>query len=100
MDLSSDESIIASSWANLSLTFSGYLNGSQSSKATTAAGLTNLTFSMSMFSTQDPRTAESLQYHYTSDEVANASTGVKDVDGDSIYRIASVTKLITVYAAC
>ena len=96
-DLSSDQSIVIQSWKNLSSTMSAHLDGSQGSKAITAAGLTNLTFSMSMFSMHDPRAAESLQYHYTSDDVAKASTGVNEVEGDSIYRIASVTKLITVY---
>ena len=98
MDLSSDESLVAASWANLSSTLSAYLNGSQSSEVITAAGLTNLTFSMGMFSTNDLRAAESLQYHHASVEVTNASTGANEVDGDSIYRIASVSKLITVYA--
>ena len=97
MDLSSNQSIVIQSWKNLSSTISAYLNGSQSSEAITAAGLTNLTFSMNMFSMHDLRAAESLQYHYTSEEVAKASTGVNEVDGDSIYRIASITKLITVY---
>lgn len=98
MDLSSDESAVAAGFAKLSSTLDAYLNGSQSSKAIIQAGLTNLTFSTSMFSIHDPRAAESLQFHYTSKEVANASTGANEVDGDSIYRIASVTKLITVYA--
>ena len=96
MDLSSDESLVIGSWANLSTTLSAYLNGSKSANAINIAGLTNLTFSMGMFSTDDPGAAESHQYHYTSEKVASASTGVNEVDGDSIYRIASVAKLITV----
>lgn len=52
---------------------------------------------MGMFSVRDP-SAECLQYHHTSAEVANSTTGVTKVDGDSIYRVASITKDITAFA--
>lgn len=56
-----------------------------------------MTFSMGMFSVHDP-SASLLQYHYTSDEVRGGD-GVNEVDGDSIYRLASVSKLFTVLAS-
>jgi CubicO group peptidase (beta-lactamase class C family) len=59
--------------------------------------LKDLTFSVGLFSTHDAR-AERLQIHHTSAEVANSSVGVNRVDGDSIYRMASVSKLFTVFA--
>jgi len=50
-----------------------------------------------MFSLDDP-VATNLQYHYTAPEVQYSQLGTNKVDADSIYRIASVSKLITVYA--
>jgi CubicO group peptidase (beta-lactamase class C family) len=60
--------------------------------------LKDLTFSVGLFSIHDPA-AESLQFHYTSSEIQNAPNGTKKVDGDSIYRVASLSKLFTVFAA-
>lgn len=57
----------------------------------------NVTFSLGMFSLHDDD-ATSLQFHYTSPEIANSPNGTKNVNGDSIYRIASVTKVFTVLA--
>lgn len=57
----------------------------------------NVTFSVGLFSLHDPAAAN-LQYHYTSPEIANAANGTDRVDGDSIYRMSSVTKLFTVFA--
>lgn len=57
----------------------------------------NVTFSVGLFSIHDPAAAE-LQYHYASPEVVKAPNGTHEVNGDSIYRMASVSKLFTVYA--
>ena len=48
-----------------------------------------------MFSLNDPP-ASQLQFHYTSPEIPNSTNGTHKVDEDSIYRIASLTKLFTV----
>ncbi|KAK8088621.1 hypothetical protein PG997_003582 [Apiospora hydei] len=37
-------------------------------------------------------------YHHTGPDVRNSSNGVRTVNGDSIYRVASLTKLFTVFA--
>lgn len=37
------------------------------------------------------------QYHHTGPAVANSTFGVNKVDADSIYRIGSISKLLTVY---
>ena len=50
-----------------------------------------------MFSTHDAAAAVFFQYHYTAAEVANATITKNKVDGDSIYRVASLTKLMTAY---
>ena len=52
---------------------------------------------MGAFSIFDSRAANKLQYHHTGRDVETSNTGVTRVDGDSIYRVASVTKAFTVY---
>ncbi|KAL4930263.1 serine hydrolase domain-containing protein [Aspergillus undulatus] len=93
-DLTSQNSKVAASWKNLTRAFESSFHGHAN---TTLSELSNLTFSVGLFSTRDPA-AEKLQYHHTSPEVANATIGTRKVDGDSIYRVASVSKLITAYA--
>ncbi|PPJ54703.1 hypothetical protein CBER1_05995 [Cercospora berteroae] len=61
-----------------------------------SAPLTNETFSLSIFSTSQPDTLLH-ESHYTSSEVANSEEGLHTVDADLIYRIGSVSKLLTVY---
>ncbi|RHZ47799.1 uncharacterized protein CDV56_103696 [Aspergillus thermomutatus] len=90
-DLSSNSSRVAAGWENLTAT----LHRETSSDSSL---LSNLTFSVGLFSIHDPE-AETLQFHYTSSEIQNAPNGTKKVDGDSIYRVASLSKLFTVFAA-
>ncbi|EXJ84280.1 hypothetical protein A1O3_04947 [Capronia epimyces CBS 606.96] len=97
IDLSGDTSFVAASWRNLSSTFDRYLKDEQSSASKSLSGVENVTFSVGMFSLHDPA-ATKLQYHYTAPEIANAKQGTNKVDGDSIYRVASVSKLITTFA--
>ncbi|KAL9017920.1 MAG: hypothetical protein Q9185_004782 [Variospora sp. 1 TL-2023] len=92
-----DTSQIAVAWKNVSSIIDAHLSGN-SSDLTGPPDLKNLTFSLGMFSIHDPSVAESFQYHHTSAEVANSTTGVTDVDGTSIYRVASITKLVTTFA--
>jgi CubicO group peptidase (beta-lactamase class C family) len=97
-DLSSNQSLVAAGWRNVTATLQTYLNDDKQKPSSKAmAGMKNITFSMGMFSLHDPAATE-MQFHYTSPEVANAKNGTHKVDGDSIYRIASVTKLFTVFA--
>ena len=51
-----------------------------------------------MFSIHDLEAQKKLQYYFTSAEIKNSKNGTKKVDGDSIWRFASVSKLFTVYA--
>jgi CubicO group peptidase (beta-lactamase class C family) len=53
------------------------------------------TFSIGMFSTSDDGLL--WEYHHTGPSVANSSYGTNKVDADSIYRIGSISKLLTVY---
>ncbi|GIZ47624.1 hypothetical protein CKM354_001071200 [Cercospora kikuchii] len=72
-------------------------NASYFSEYAMSAPLTNGTFSLSIFSTAQPDTLLH-EFHYTSSEVANSQEGLHTVDANSIYRIGSVSKLLTVYA--
>lgn len=55
----------------------------------------NTSFSISVFSASGPDLL--YERHHTSEAVARASFGINEVNGDSIYRIGSISKLLTVY---
>ena len=95
-DLKSNTSHVSSAWSNVTFTIQTLLND-RGANSGGPSRLKDLTFSMGMFSVHD-KSAECLQYHHTAAEVANSSTGVTKVDGDSIYRTASITKAITAFA--
>lgn len=95
VDLTSDDSLVASTWRNVSSNLQGLLNNTGQSAS--LSSLSNVTFSMGMFSLHDDN-ATALQFHYTSPEISNSTNGTHSVDADSIYRIASVTKVFTVLA--
>ncbi|KIX91900.1 uncharacterized protein Z520_12389 [Fonsecaea multimorphosa CBS 102226] len=96
-DLASNGSHVSAAWRNFTSTLNGFIS-EPSTNLTSPAGLKNLTFSVGMFSIHDASAAGSLQLHHTSSEIANSSTGVKKVGGNSIYRVASMTKLFTTFA--
>ena len=56
----------------------------------------NNTFSINVFSTFSETPL--YKYHYTAPLFSNGSVGTKTVDGDTVFRIGSVSKLITVFA--
>ncbi|KAI9759200.1 MAG: hypothetical protein M4579_002487 [Chaenotheca gracillima] len=98
VDLSSNTSLVSIAWKNLTSTFDSYFKDHKNTTLTAAlVGAENTTFSAGLFSLHD-HDAEQLQYHYTAPEIANAKNGTQKVDADSIYRVASVSKLITVLA--
>lgn len=92
VDLSSSDSLVALSWKNVSSTLRKLVNETDQ-----YISMSNVTFSLGMFSLYDDN-ATALQFHYTSPEIANSPNGTHSVDADSIYRIASVTKVFTVLA--
>lgn len=53
------------------------------------------TFSVGIFSASDDGLL--YQYDHTAPSVKNSSYGTNEVDADSIYRIGSISKLLTVY---
>lgn len=96
-DLSSQQSFVSKAWKNATSTFQIWLNDTTSPPTSAQGVLKNMTFSTSMFSLHDSATTE-LEFHYTSPEIANSLNGTRKVDADSIYNIASVTKVFTVLA--
>ncbi|PIA97253.1 hypothetical protein CB0940_06188 [Cercospora beticola] len=96
--LSSEDSLEPGAWKNFSSILDAHLQQNTSNGDATdyLAGLENVTFSVGLFSLHDPE-ATTHQYHYTSPQIAESEFGTKQVDADSIYRVASVSKLITVY---
>lgn len=95
-DFTSERSIISAGFKNLSATLDGYLeDDGWEALPPPLADITNLTFSLGFFSLHN-MAATQLQYHHTSSEIANAPNGTHNVNADTIYRIASVTKVLTV----
>ncbi|KFY61811.1 hypothetical protein V496_04869 [Pseudogymnoascus sp. VKM F-4515 (FW-2607)] len=98
VDVASNKSIVSAVWRNATATLQTYLtDGNEGAVSGAAAARKNITFSVGLFSVEDPA-ASNLQFHYTSPEIANAPNGTNKVDGDTIYRMASVTKAFTVLA--
>lgn len=61
----------------------------------TTAPFNETTFSLGMFSTTDDGLL--YEYHHTDAIVANSTAGTQKVDASSIYRIASISKILTIY---
>ena len=95
-DLTSSDSLVKKAWTTLSSALDDTLKQNKTASGfDDLAGAEKVTFSAGLFSLHDPAAID-LQYHYTAPQVANSEFGTKEVDGDSIYRVASVSKLITV----
>ncbi|KPI36854.1 uncharacterized protein AB675_11887 [Cyphellophora attinorum] len=101
LDLSSEDSLVPSAWQEVTSVLNSYLDKTieDPAVATALTGLENVTFSIGAFSLHDPAVSEDLQYHYSSPFTTKSTNGTKKVDANTIYRVASITKLFTVYAA-
>lgn len=98
LDLSSSNSTLPIAWKSVTSALDGLLNGSTNGQLAAAfSGINNVTFSIGAFSLKDPAALDALQYHYTSAEVI-AGNGTKSVDANSIYMVASITKVFTAFA--
>ncbi|RTE78237.1 hypothetical protein BHE90_007298 [Fusarium euwallaceae] len=97
-DLTSKDSHVIAGWENLTETLQGYLKIGPEGDPVLST-LKNITFSVGLFSTRDDGAASKYQFHYNSPKTKEAKYGTKEVDGDTIYGIASITKLFTVYSA-
>ena len=76
--------------------FSNKIHQLLSANSSSPFNPTNNTFSINIFSkfTDTPL----YEYHYTAPLFASGSIGTKKVDGDTVYRVASISKLFTVFA--
>jgi hypothetical protein len=98
VELSSSKSLVTTTWKNVTSNLQAYINSDeQSSTSGIVAEIRNVTFSLGMFSLNDRSTTD-LQFHYISPEIANAPKGTHKVNDNSIYHIASLTKVFTVLA--
>ncbi|KAL2692307.1 hypothetical protein Neosp_002713 [[Neocosmospora] mangrovei] len=97
-DLTSKASHVVAGWENLTETLQGYLKLDPEEDPVLST-LKNTTFSVGLFSTRDDGAASKFQFHHNSPVTKGAKYGTKEVDGDTIYGIASITKLFTVYSA-
>lgn len=97
-DLTSSDSLITRSWKNLTSTLDSLLAKNDNELPENMQQLSNITFSLGIFSIHDAAAAETYTYHHTAQEIAQAEHGTNKVDADSIYRIASITKVFTVLA--
>lgn len=96
MDLTSNQSTIPAAWEEITTTLQEHLDGAGQNKTFGGLpGLEKVTFSMGLFSLNDAD-ASDLQFHYTSPEIANSPNGTNEVDADTIYLVASITKVFTV----
>lgn len=55
-------------------------------------------FSLTAFSISDEKSTPFYTFHQTPPILAEAPLGVKNVTGDTVYRVGSLSKVITVYA--
>ena len=98
VDVASNKSHVAAAWRNATATLHEYITDhNDGTLPHVLAAMKNITFSVGLFSLDDPA-ASKMQFHYTSPEIANAPNGTNKVDGNTIYRMASVTKAFTVLA--
>lgn len=95
-DISSASSSVATTWKNVTKTLDQTLSGGGLGPIAEYL-IKNSTFSMSLFSLND-KNASAMQYHHSSPSTLNGTFGTKHIDADTIYRVASVSKLITTYA--
>ncbi|KAM7189306.1 Beta-lactamase/transpeptidase-like protein [Naviculisporaceae sp. PSN 640] len=97
-DLTSNNSLFKAAWEDVTAALEANLAGNSSyGNYSLSQETRNLTFSIGLFSIQDPDAA-TLQFHHTSPEIAASTQGTNKVDENSIYRVASVTKVFTVLA--
>ena len=87
---------IQSALANFTSALNSFIATGNSSAGAFAANETS--FSIGVFSAYDESSSPFWQYHNTAPNVANSTVGVKKVDENSVYWMASITKLFSDYA--
>ncbi|MDI1484867.1 MAG: hypothetical protein OHK93_000001, partial [Ramalina farinacea] len=95
-DLTTTSSVVPKAWAEVANTLTSW-TASKDPVEGQVPDFGSYTFSVGAFSMYDPGATEMLQYHHTAPDVKNSTTGATEADGDSVYRIESVSKVFTVY---
>ncbi|KYK60625.1 hypothetical protein DCS_01763 [Drechmeria coniospora] len=96
IDVTSNKSAVAAYWHKITSGLETLLkhdNGYTSRERE----LNNTSFSLGFFSARDGQ-MDLLEFHHTARGVANGTRGARKVDGNTIYRINSLTQLMTMYA--
>lgn len=98
-NIAGNSSLVRAAWQNASSLLDAYLKQGVNTTATSYLnGSEAVTFSAGVFSLYDPH-ASTLQYHYASPETKHSTQGTREINNDSIYRAASISKLVTVFLA-
>lgn len=89
--------IIQAGAKNLTDTLDAYLAAADGEFGPITPNTTS--FSIALFSTEKLNISSPFfyEYHYTAASLRNSTTGVKQVDADTVYRIGDLTTLLTTY---
>ena len=96
IDLTSNSSLVPIAWSNFTDAIETYIR-TNTTVENVLPDLNSYTFSVGAFSLHDPEAANILQYHHTGPDVKNSTLGTTKADRDSVYRVASISKVFTVY---
>lgn len=98
IDLASNKGLLPASLGKPKPIFDAYLKENKKIALESPSGAKKVGFSFGVFSIHDLAAAK-LQYHYISPEIESASSqGTTTVDGDSVYRMVSISEHFTVFA--
>ena len=92
IDLTSEQSLIPAAWQNFTDQLDKYLSNAALPPQLSQVIL-NASWSVNLFSANDPKASVDFNYHHTGLESKNAVIGTKDVNSESLYRVASVTSM-------
>ena len=92
IDFTSNHSLIPQAWSNFTATIGSYIKNNQTVQGL-VPNLGSYSFSVGAFSMYDKNAVRSLQHHHTGPDVR------LPVNGDSVYRAESISKVFVVYLA-
>ena len=95
-NLTQNSSLVLAAWSDFTATVESLIRANQTVEGL-VPDLGSFTFSVGAFSIYDAAAGRTLQYHHTGPAVQKTTIGVQNVNGDSVYRVESISKLFTVY---
>jgi CubicO group peptidase (beta-lactamase class C family) len=89
--------IIQEGLSNLTTAFDGYISTGTGDFGMITPNTTSL--SIALFLTEDSNSSKPFfyEYHHTAPSLKNATTGVKEVNADSVYRVGDLTTIFTTW---